>query len=100
MGPCQKELFPERTDLIDGGILPREGATVGHRELRRASDPSIAINCPPRSSLAMQAILLGEAACLLYTGFGCARMPKKLLSEAPTVPRSQSESRPSPSDGI
>lgn len=35
----------------------------------------------------MQAILLGEAACLLYTGLGCARVPKKLLSEAPTVPR-------------
>ena len=33
----------------------------------------------------MQAILLGEAACLLYTGLGCARMPKKLLSDAPTV---------------
>ena len=34
----------------------------------------------------MQAILLGEAACLLYTGLGCARMPKKMLSDNPTVP--------------
>ena len=34
----------------------------------------------------MQAILLGEAACLLYSGLGCARMPKKMLSDGPTVP--------------
>lgn len=50
------------------------------------SIPSPSISCPPRSSLSMQAILLGEAACLLYTGLGCARMPKKMLSDNPTVP--------------
>ena len=101
MGACHKELFPARTPALMAGFS-RAKARWSDGELRRASDPSIAINCPPRSSLAMQAILLGEAACLLYTGFGCARMPKKLLSEAPTVPRCPVDRKPGapPSDEV
>ena len=30
--------------------------------------------------------MLGEAASLLYTGLGCARMAKKLLNDTPTAP--------------
>ena len=75
-------------------FLPREGAMVGHLRTTEGERPIHLHQLPPRSSLTMQAILLGEAACLLYTGLGCARMPKKLLSEAPTVPRCPVDRKP------
>ena len=53
---------------------------------------SISVNQWPAASAALgKPTMLGEAASLLYTGLGCARPPKKLLIDIPTIPHRQLE---------
>ena len=96
---CEKKEC-KKPRWLDFKILSRLTfpAAVGHLPRRQEwkTNPSLSISCAPRSSLIMQAILLGEAACLLYTGLGCARMPKNMLSDAPTVPHCPLDGKDAP----